>query len=156
MKLRRNRKGFTLIEMMIVIAVIAILAAVIIPRSGIVQNTAKESGVESNARIVQGIVENMAPRYKASEYVTKLLPAAANKIAKAGIVNPINNVDNVLNSADGNASATAAVVYSNQAPNGGTNFEGIVYLQIYADGIYIYPYDKDGVKILEDPVQVGL
>ena len=37
MKLRRNRKGFTLIEMMIVIAVIAILAAVIIPKSGLVQ-----------------------------------------------------------------------------------------------------------------------
>jgi prepilin-type N-terminal cleavage/methylation domain-containing protein len=99
MKLRRNRKGFTLIEMMIVIAVIAILAAVIIPRSGIVQNTAKESGVESNARIVQGIVENMAPRYKASEYVTKLLPAAANKIAKAGIVNPVTNETGVETSA---------------------------------------------------------
>jgi len=42
---RKKQKGFTLIELMIVIAVIAILAAVLIPTSNLVQNSAREAGV---------------------------------------------------------------------------------------------------------------
>lgn len=146
----RNRKGFTLIEMMIVIAVIAILAAVIIPKSGIVQSTAKESGVEANARIVQGIVENLAPRYDDDE---KLMDAVAAKIANAEIKNPITNKTDVVKDS---ATDATAVVYSNNAPVG-DNLAGVVWLRVYdgLQGIYIYPHDKSGKLIGNAPIQVG-
>jgi len=147
----RNRKGFTLIEMMIVIAVIAILAAVIIPKTGIVQSTVKESGVEANARIVQGIVENLAPRYAGDD--DALLEAAATKIANAGIKNPITNKTDVVRDT---ATETTAVVYSNEAP-AGANLAGVVWLRVYdgVQGIYIYPHDKFGNVIGSNPIEVG-
>lgn len=49
MKLKNNKKGFTLIELVIVIAVIAILAAVLIPTFGSVINNARKSAAEQEA-----------------------------------------------------------------------------------------------------------
>lgn len=45
-----NKKGFTLIELIVVIAVIAILAAVLIPRFAGFTNDAHESAIRSSAR----------------------------------------------------------------------------------------------------------
>ena len=48
--MRNNKKGFTIVELVIVIAVIAILAAVLIPTfSGVVGN-AKEAGAKESAK----------------------------------------------------------------------------------------------------------
>ena len=44
MKKNNNKKGFTIVELVIVIAVIAILAAVMIPTFGGIIETAQESG----------------------------------------------------------------------------------------------------------------
>lgn len=51
---RRNKDdGFTLVELMIVIAVIGILAVVLVPRLGGVRDSAKEAGVITNAKSVE-------------------------------------------------------------------------------------------------------
>ena len=47
---RNNKKGFTIVELVIVIAVIAILAAVLIPTFTGVTERAKESAAMQNAR----------------------------------------------------------------------------------------------------------
>ena len=47
---KTNKKGFTIVELVIVIAVIAILSAVLIPTFSGVVNNAKESAAKSNAR----------------------------------------------------------------------------------------------------------
>ncbi len=152
MKLRRNRKGFTLIEMMIVIAVIAILAAVIIPKSGLVQNTAKESGVEANMRVVQGLVENMLPKYKSTEGVD-LRKDLATKIGD-NLTNPITGKDSVTVeeaaalAPDGDAVFIGGkddpMTSTPAAEN--TNLKGTVFVEIgdTFTVVTITPFDKEG------------
>lgn len=54
----RNKKGFTIIEMMVVIALIGILAAVLVPQFGGVRDKGKEVGVLTNAKMVEAFVSS--------------------------------------------------------------------------------------------------
>ncbi len=51
-KMKKNKKGFTLIELIVVIAIIAILAAVAIPNYIAVQNKAVEAAARGNAAVI--------------------------------------------------------------------------------------------------------
>ncbi|OQB48589.1 MAG: Type II secretion system protein G precursor [bacterium ADurb.Bin157] len=53
----KNRKGFTLIELMIVIAIIGILAAMAIPNFKKAREQAREKACYSNIRVLLGAVE---------------------------------------------------------------------------------------------------
>ena len=55
-KLRGNSKGFTLIELMIVIAIIGILAAIAIPNFIAYRNKAFCSATESDAKSIAGVI----------------------------------------------------------------------------------------------------
>lgn len=57
-KLRRNRKkGFTLIELIVVIAILGILAAILIPQFTGLQERAKENAILAEARSVATAVD---------------------------------------------------------------------------------------------------
>ena len=54
----RNNKGFTLLELMIVISIIGILGLVLIPKVGSFKNSAKEAGLYPNVETTRAYLES--------------------------------------------------------------------------------------------------
>lgn len=54
--IKKNKKGFTLVELIVVIAILGILAAVVVPRVGEFRNQANISHDRSTLRTVQGAI----------------------------------------------------------------------------------------------------
>ncbi|MBR4866608.1 MAG: type II secretion system protein [Clostridia bacterium] len=54
---KNNKKGFTLVELVIVVAVMAILVAVAIPTIGSIRSSAQSSVDNSNAQTVESIIK---------------------------------------------------------------------------------------------------
>lgn len=75
--MKRNKKGFTLIELIVVIAILGILAVIIIPRLGAFRESANIASDRATLRTVQGAV-NM---YNAQN---GRFPTAANYAALSG------------------------------------------------------------------------
>ena len=85
----RNPKGFTLIELMIVVVIIGILAAIVIPNYWQIVGRAREGATKSNMHTLQVAAEDYAVSYDGN-YATVM---DANHIADrlpANFRNPFN------------------------------------------------------------------
>ena len=113
MKLKRNQKGFTLIELMIVIAIIGILAAIAIPNFLNYQCKAKQSEAKSNLGNIRTSEEAYFAEFDI--YATGgtaigaigFSPKGAARYGYSVVVNPLN-ADGYQARAEGLAAMTNA------------------------------------------------
>lgn len=164
---RRKDSGFTLIELMIVIAVIGILAIVLVPKIGTIKTQAKESGLDSNIRVVQGYCESKINKWVSKSTTSGTVQA---EIATAfrgdkSLVNPITSVDSNATSGGADASSqsdpSVYVLTTNNglAPTTGTDhLKGSVVVAVEGagpiTGINIYSYDSAGAFLSEKEVNI--
>jgi len=157
MKKIMNSKGFTLVELMMVIAIIAILALVLIPKAAFMKQSAKDAGLETNIRVVEATATNLLPKF------TSLQLAEFNNMMRSKLT---NNVKNPFTQ-DGTCTVVATAVvpgssdvgvygiqggssatYTGAADN--TALKGVVIFHAYTSGSAIqcdiWGYDGSGFK----------
>lgn len=93
--MRISKKGFTLIELMIVLSLILILSMVLIPKVGSLKIEAKNKSLEANVSFVQDYVEKRGP--KDASTITSSISQVSNTLENA-----LNTVLNDINSSKDN------------------------------------------------------
>jgi prepilin-type N-terminal cleavage/methylation domain-containing protein len=155
---RRKDSGFTLIELMIVIAVIGILAIVLVPRVGLVKSQAKETGLDTNIRTVQGYVESRIDKWalnnaNASDIIGDIQNAFTFNDTERQLVNPFTSVPkNVTTGASIVAGDTLFVKADTGVPHpNATENKGVVVVRVDDDPltVVIDGYNING-KVIDD------
>ena len=152
-KLLRAREGFTLIELMIVIAVIGILAAVLIPYTFRAQDRARETGVVNAARAIQTGLEMFASNQVGAPWypttATDITSTSGNALAALVFPspkNPFNGLDYLT--ASGLLQATVPYYLgSDQSSPTGDQLAGVIKYETNGNSYTLTLYGARGATL---------
>lgn len=138
----KNKTGFTIIEIMVVIALIGILAVVLVPKFSGVKNRAKDAGMTANARMVEAYVASAIDEYTASTDDDLVTAIAENFKGDDALTNPYTGEQ-----ADENIDVAIGTTFSAGAK------AGTVYVRVDGDTandtleVFINGVDSDGERL---------
>ncbi len=154
----RNNKGFTLVELMIVLSIIAILAIVLVPKVGDMKDSVREQGVNSNLNSIRAFLElkvNDRLPNSGSEDDRILGLLNAEFIGGNAIVNPFTNGDDI--GLDGSNRQTSnlysTIIYDRNSMfdaddynvfSTNIGYRGKVMVEVFTNAYIIHGTDKDG------------
>lgn len=123
--MKKTKKGFTLVELVIVVAVMAILVAVAIPTVSAITGTARKNVADTNAQTIESMI-----KLGEAEYVNSSSAAVDPTYGASQIQLALNNAK--LGIEEGTfyyIIANGSCIVSESAPSGtqGTDYYKIVY-----------------------------
>jgi len=155
---RRKEEGFTLIELMIVIAVIGILAIVLVPKVGTIKTQAKGTGLDTNIRVVEGYVQGKITKWADKKVsATDIQTDIFNAFDTEEITNPFTLNKNVVKTASGGGDQ--ALIVQTEEDISSVNRKGAVVVEITGTGnnlvIKITAHDNEGDIIPDKEVVIN-
>ncbi|MBV4419782.1 prepilin-type N-terminal cleavage/methylation domain-containing protein [Clostridium tyrobutyricum] len=151
----KKKKGFTLIELMIVLAIIAILAIVLIPKATIFKNQSKNAGVTTNVNTVRGYLETKVNNNEGSTSYLNSGNLQTSIRSSFGLgeddkPSSTSNEEKLVNPFDKDGQAiqvndksTSSIDSATAGTNGADN-KGQVVVDVYSNGYAVYGIDNDG------------
>ncbi len=128
---RKKDGGFTLIELMIVIAVIGILAVVLVPKVGGIKTSAKTAGLDVNVRTVQAYAESRITKWSKDGSAQDVVDSEINTAMTSGnnvLENPIDGKKTTAYVQSGATNAVAGSVYVIVNPStAGSTYKVTIY-----------------------------